>query len=273
MAALRVAPKTFARRYRQSAKELLKPTMDLPHDLQPETIHDLRVAARRTLVMRRLLSRRTRKSPDSKIFDLSLKSLLKATSRVRDLDILTMTLGTDRASLPDDLFKSLEDERSLAATGARAAIRVISKAPPAAISPSEIDDKKLSRRLRRRVETRAQSVKDMLGAVLDDESKVKELHALRIAVKKLRYLLELADGNPPEASVVAEWQDSLGWIHDLDVAESYVQSSRWNFAKESALHELRRRRHQGYLRFVRKYREDLARRLKKSRILGKSASY
>jgi len=268
VAGLRIAPKTFATRYRQSAKSLQKLTVDLPHDLPPETIHDLRVSTRRTQVMRRLLSKRTRRSRDSKMFDLSLKFLLKATSQIRDLDTLTMTLGTDRASLPDELFRSLESERSHAAASARAGVRAISKSPAPAIRPSDIDGRKLSRRLRRRVEARAQSVREMLGAVLEDESKIEELHALRIAVKKLRYLLELADGNPPESSVVTEWQDILGSIHDLDVAEVYVQSNQWRFAKENALQELRRRRHQGYLRFVRKYREDSHRRLKESRILG-----
>lgn len=267
MAELRIVPEPFAKRYRRNAENLLKLTRDLPDDLPPETIHDLRVTVRRIQVLRRLLPKKTRRSRGSKMFDFSLKSFLKATSQIRDLDTLVITLKTGKASLPDELLRSLGDERSHAAMNVRAAMKTISKARAPAISPSQIDGKKLSRRLRRRFDARSQSVRGMLKTVLKDESKIGELHALRIAVKKLRYLLELVDKNTPESSVLAEWQGSLGLIHDLDVAEAYVQSNRWGFAKESTLRELRRRRHLGYLRFVKRYRGDSLRRLKGSRIL------
>ena len=65
------------------------------------------------------------------------------------------------------------------------------------------------------VSVRTQEVLD-LGARAQDPRHVKPLHDLRIAVKRLRYLLELTG---PEAPVkqLKRLQDLLGEIHDCDV--------------------------------------------------------
>ena len=65
------------------------------------------------------------------------------------------------------------------------------------------------------VSVRTQEVLD-LGAKAQDPRRVKPLHDLRIAVKRLRYLLELTG---PEAPVkqLKRLQDLLGEIHDCDV--------------------------------------------------------
>lgn len=267
MANLRIIPKRFARRYRQNAKELLKLTRDFPDHPSPEEIHDVRVTTRRVEAARRLMPKGTRSLQASRKFDLSLKSLLKSTTRVRDLDILMKTLEPDKGSLPAEVFRSLDDERSDAANSARAAMKAFSNAPVPALDSSRADRKKLSRRLRRRIKRRSQIVVGLLREVLKDESKVVELHSLRKEVKKLRYLLELADKSPPESSVLTKWQDALGSVHDLDIATSYLQDKRWQFEREEALSELTRRRHLSYLRFVRKYRVDSVKSLGKSEIL------
>ena len=99
-------------------------------------------------------------------------------------------------------------------------------------------------------------VLELLRQVLKDEAKTEELHSLRKEAKKLRYLLELADESPRGLSVLTAWQDSLGAIHDLDVAISYLGESRIAFEKDRALRELRRERHRRYLKFVNEYRSD-----------------
>jgi len=65
------------------------------------------------------------------------------------------------------------------------------------------------------VAVRTQEVLD-LGAKAQDPRHVKPLHDLRIAVKRLRYLLELTG---PEAPVkqLKRLQDLLGEIHDCDI--------------------------------------------------------
>ena len=68
---------------------------------------------------------------------------------------------------------------------------------------------------RRIVAVRAQEVLD-LGAVAQDPFDPRALHDLRIAAKRLRYLLELT--GPGEAvKPLKRLQDVLGEIHDCDV--------------------------------------------------------
>jgi CHAD domain-containing protein len=75
---------------------------------------------------------------------------------------------------------------------------------------------------RRLVATRAQEVLD-LAAGAQDPAAVKTLHDLRIAAKRLRYLLELTGPSclgPSSQRLVKDLrglQDVLGEIHDCDV--------------------------------------------------------
>jgi CHAD domain-containing protein len=68
---------------------------------------------------------------------------------------------------------------------------------------------------RRIIAVRAQEVLD-LAVVAQDPFEMKALHDLRIAAKRLRYVLELTG---PEAVVkqLKDLQDVLGDIHDCDV--------------------------------------------------------
>jgi CHAD domain-containing protein len=65
------------------------------------------------------------------------------------------------------------------------------------------------------IAVRSQEILD-LGAKAQDPAKVKALHDLRIAAKRLRYVLELTG---PEATVrqLKRLQDQLGEVHDCDV--------------------------------------------------------
>jgi CHAD domain-containing protein len=68
---------------------------------------------------------------------------------------------------------------------------------------------------RRIISVRAQEVLD-LAARAQDPAQVKALHDLRIAAKRLRYLLELT-GPPAPVKQLKRLQDLLGEIHDCDV--------------------------------------------------------
>ena len=266
MAALELAPKKFGRRYEERAKELLELASGLPDRPTPDDIHDIRVTARRIQVMRRLLPGRIRGSQASSRFDLLLKSVLKRTSQLRDLDTLTATLREHRARLPSSLFSALENQRSDAAARAKVAVQLLTEAPPPEMDPSEVRRKKLSRRLNRRVREHSRASVRLLSDVLMDESKVEELHALRKEVKKLRYLLELSEESPPELKVITRWQDSLGAVHDLDVAMRYLQDSDVEL-KGWAVDELRRTRHRSYLKFLGEYMVDSMEALGESTVL------
>jgi CHAD domain-containing protein len=247
---LRVNSSTFEERYGEKSKSLLDLARTLPERPSPAAIHDLRVTARRIQVMFRLLPRRARSSEGAMMSALVMRSILKATSQLRDLDTLMETLEPYRSELPAQVFLNLENERSDSAARAKAAMEVLVEAPPLDLDTSEIRGKRLSRRLRKRIRRHGRRAAEHLENVLEDESKVNELHALRIEVKKLRYLLELGSRTPPELPVMTKWQDSLGAIHDLDVAMDYIQSDRLVFSKDRVIRELRGRRHSRYLKFI-----------------------
>jgi len=68
------------------------------------------------------------------------------------------------------------------------------------------------------VAVRSQEVLD-LAEKAQDPAKVKALHDLRIAAKRLRYVLELTGAGGTESQVkrLKRLQDLLGEIHDCDV--------------------------------------------------------
>jgi CHAD domain-containing protein len=84
---------------------------------------------------------------------------------------------------------------------------------------------------RRIAATRAQEVLD-LGARAQDPAKLKPLHDLRIAAKRLRYLLELT-GPPATVKELRRLQDLLGELHDCDVQLPEIRA----LAREAAVGE------------------------------------
>lgn len=255
MVALKIGAGELERHYNEKAKQLLGIARGLSDRPSPEEIHDLRVTARRVQVMRRLLPRRARVSQTSKRFDLLLKSTLKQTSQLRDVDTLISTLEEHRGSLPSRLLVTLGNQRSDAAAHAKAACEVLADSPPPVVDLSEIKGKKLTRRLRKKAKRHSRAAGQLLSEVLQDESKVDELHSLRIEVKKLRYLLELSEKSPRRLAMVTRWQDSLGAIHDKDVALGFLEEMDLDL-KGWALDDLRRSRHRAYLKFVGESKAD-----------------
>ena len=255
MVALRVGRKSLTKGYADRTGTLLKMISELPDRPSPGEIHDLRVAVRRIQVMRRLMPRSVRSSLDSKAFNLALKSIMKGTSQLRDMDTLMVTLKAYRGSLAPGLLVGLENQRSDSAARAKATISNLADFTVPELDASELRGKKLSRRFRKDVRKHSKNASSLLTRVLDDESKVVELHSLRKEVKKLRYMLELAAKAPARLSSLTKWQDSLGAIHDLDVAIAYLKGVGTDSGLGAIL-ELQRERHSNYLAFVRAYRAD-----------------
>jgi CHAD domain-containing protein len=268
MVALKVGAKAFERIYRERATALLELARGLPDRPLKAEIHDLRVTARRIQVMRRLLPRAARSSHASKQFELSLKSVLKATSQLRDLDTLLETLEPYKLALPEDGFRRLANQRSDAAVGAKLASSVLVDVPPAGFEDSELRGKRLSRRLRKSVRKHSRRASELLSRVVQDESKIAELHALRKEVKKLRYLCELADDTPRDLSVLTKWQEHLGAIHDYDVALVFVRGSVE--PKGRLVSTLERVRQASYQKFLREWRAGSVAVLGKSKLLARS---
>ena len=250
MAPLRVSRKSFVESYAERTKALSKMVAKLPDRPSPDVIHDLRVVTRRVQMIRRVVPRKFRGSEDSKDFDFALRSILTETSQLRDMDTLVETLKSHRRSVPAELLINLENQRSDAAARAREATGLLKVISVPSLDASELRGRRLSRRLSKRVREHSKEALSLLTVVLDDESKVEDLHSLRKEVKKMRYLIELADKAPARLSALAKWQERLGDIRDLDVAIAHLEEARGD-SKPGAILELRRARHSSYLKFVR----------------------
>ncbi len=94
------------------------------------------------------------------------------------------------------------------------------------VKPSR--DRRLSKLARRSVEKARREVLRLRGAHTDDPD---ALHRLRIAYKRLRYVVEtFAEALPPELAALsqpaARFQSRLGDLHDVDVAIGVVRRAR-----------------------------------------------
>ena len=165
------------------------------------------------------------------------------------MDTLIETLQGESSSLPEGLLLSLKNERSDLAATSRPPVVAFSRVKAPSVNQSQIGPKRLTRRLRKEVDEQLQTVSSLFTEVTGSESKIEELHALRKEVKKLRYVMELTDGTASELRKLTEWQEALGGTHDLDVAISFLQASRWK-VPEAALGDLSRKRHLMYVRFL-----------------------
>ena len=254
--ALTVGKSVFLRNYSEKTRALVEIARFLPDRPNPEQVHDLRVTIRRLQVLRRLLPREVRSTQSSREFGFALGSVLKASSQLRDLDTLIVTLEPYREILDDEISVSLSNQRSDAAAQAKTASEQLLESAPPYFDQPKVRRGGLSRRLRKRVKKSSRLVAALVDQVLKDETKVGELHMLRKQAKKLRYLLELAEQTTTELRVLIRWQESLGAIHDLDVAIEYLNKSREPLTKQKALHELLGLRHRKYLKLGVLFRAD-----------------
>ena len=237
----------------------------------PEALHDFRVALRRLRVWlgecRELWC-----GEWPRLQREYLTALMAPTGAARDLEVLVATLRKEAEHLSPKERKTLEKitARLAAASTVPAFLRRLSQDPafanrlrglgqgdteegfcPEATAPAEIVLTRLMhRRIRRIIKLRK---------ALKRGERDRTLHRLRIAFKKLRYLMEesreLAD---PVRSVRAlkmlkEIQDLLGEYHDLTVERPMLRS--W----------CRRACNAGEKKVVRKIRRGMKRRRKELR--------
>jgi CHAD domain-containing protein len=213
----------------------------IDRDIDPEFLHDFRVAIRRT---RSALSTLGGVYPPEALarFPQEFKDLGRVTGPVRDLDVYLLRRHEYAELLPPqlqgglgDLFASVERRRQRAHAELVAALadrsyrdlirrwarflspraqRALGETPLAGISARELADRAVLKRWRRMLKR---------GAAIADAAPDIERHRLRIDGKKLRYLLEFfATLYPPDplAALVKQLkklQDNLGDSNDLSL--------------------------------------------------------
>jgi CHAD domain-containing protein len=203
----------------------------------PEGVHDMRVASRRLRGAAKDFAPYLRKRSLNDAMR-HIRTLADTLGDVRDQDVaiiglqkLATTAPTEAASTLEQLIQVRDRNRAAArrylrkdlsrialknkATGFKAAIEA---AGPKSKQKSEVTYGEVARLI---VGQRLKEVEELSEAFYQP-LKIKPLHKLRIATKRLRYALELFEQClGPEAGMfakkVARLQTSLGELHDCDV--------------------------------------------------------
>ena len=208
----------------------------------PEALHDLRVAVRRT---RSALSEFRRLFPADRLahFRGELRRFGEITGPVRDLDVYLEHLPAYRALLPADAAQALAPFRTFLLRHRRVERRRLvrrldsvrlqrlladwraflagadgSSWPASAALPADETARRRIWKLYRRFLRQ--------GAAIAADSPDHDLHLLRITGKKLRYLVEFFRGLYPPAEIamlvkaMKEIQDFLGSYQDLTVQQA-----------------------------------------------------
>jgi CHAD domain-containing protein len=207
-----------------------------------EFVHDVRVATRRLGEVARVAAgaRGVLDKASSKAVQGSLKALRQSMGRLRDADVVTEHLlkwrmpaalkavarglaqehAGERAELAKAAALQLE---SASFTGTMVILARVLEQPPEA---SEKIESEMQVALKDLIRKRRKQMKKAFGRAALKQT-AESLHQARIAVKKLRYLVELsqafARGAGREVKVLKQFQELLGDHHDAHVMEEQLQ--------------------------------------------------
>ena len=215
------------------------------HDIDTEFLHDFRVAVRRA---RSLLGQLPKVLPVrlTKQLRTDLSFLGSLTNPLRDLDVLLLQQADYLAALPlelrpdmEPLFRAVRHERyathhrlveALNAPQSEAILQRWKSATTQTKAGGPQAERKLARLVRKAIRRQCQR---MLTATPPDtlrDSTPEQLHRLRIACKKLRYMFEFfASAFPLEMTAepvrrLRILQDVLGQLNDLDVQRQMLRN-------------------------------------------------
>jgi len=239
-----------------------------------ETIHRFRVASRRLRtalsVFQCVLSRRAVKRWRNRI-----RALSRAWGEVRDSDVetdfLTTVLKQSEArelkeTTIDLLGRLKRRRRTLEKRAARAVaqfrktgtlVEIRRALQACSARPGSRDHEKVFKRARKKVDTCRQEVISYERDV-HHPKRYRKLHALRIAVKRLRYTTEIfsplyAHTMDEVISVSRKMQDSLGAMHDLYVWRKNLPVSRGSTGMRLLKELLKRERLHAYKKFLKQW--------------------
>lgn len=210
------------------------------HDLicmeDNETIHDLRVAIRRVTPLLDMYAKGIKDKKTAhkirranKIF----KAYFKALSDIRDRQVMIeRIIEMHPSSLRvldklEDNIKALHRETLLKASGwdipslIDEVMNVVLEFPKSRLL--------LKKRTRHMVMKKKRAVLDRLSQPIES---AKDLHKLRIALKKFRYALEISESldfkhhskHHISAGIIKAYQDELGYFQDLTILRHYLET-------------------------------------------------
>lgn len=214
------------------------------HDIDTEFLHDFRVAVRRA---RSLLGQLPKVLPVRLTNHLrkDLSFLGSLTNHLRDLDVLLLRQADYLAAVPPDLrpdmeplFRAVQHERyathhrlveALNTPQSEAILQRWASATTETKAQGPQAERKLAKLVRKSIRRQCQRVLTFVSPDTLKDSAPEQLHRLRIACKKLRYMFEFfASAFPQELTAepvrrLRVLQDVLGQLNDLDVQQQMLQ--------------------------------------------------
>jgi len=216
-------------------------------DPSEKNIHDMRTSIRRAQAAYSVIPRSMRKKRLT-VFIKKYNSFFKANSKIRDYDMILARL--ERYGFQDGRFIGyLNKKRGKQVESALGETKSLLKlkTPPVHHGPSSYA--KINERFRGRCLSLTSEMRSELPKVARDESRAKELHELRITVKKLRYLLELQASGDLDSVIsgMKVLQKILGQIHDSDMFADYMTKKSAKFPSlEPLIRQEKEARHQTF---------------------------
>lgn len=211
----------------------------------PEAIHDMRVASRRLQEVLRLVFA---EDPRLKSLIQDIRRARRAQSGVRDLDVIAQRLraaakGTGRDTREALLFaqqtlaarrrqrhrKMVKALKSLDLGGLRTRIETLMSVQTqgrSRVSGPNIPRVQVERRAQAQIAGRADAFREAVSTARGSLTP-EDLHAARLAGKRLRYALEISDelqigSFRRQIAQMRAIQQALGHCHDLEVLEESV---------------------------------------------------
>ncbi|HET9003380.1 MAG TPA: CHAD domain-containing protein [Gemmatimonadaceae bacterium] len=228
-------------------------------DRDPECLHDLRVAVRRTRSLQRELKKVFPKK-DLKHFRREFRWLQQATGPTRDLDVYLIEFGDFAESIPagqrphlDVMRDLLEQQRVVTRAEMVEALesdrtqtmladwrKLLDRLPSAAVGNRPHAARPIGDVAARRID-RVFGQMVTMGSAIDDDSPHAALHDLRKKGKELRYLLEFfspifpADVTKPMVRRLKKLQDVLGRFQDREVQAAMISELRAEVGDPAAI--------------------------------------
>ncbi|MCE9653537.1 MAG: CHAD domain-containing protein [Nitrosarchaeum sp.] len=192
------------------------------NDPSVDNIHDLRTSIRRMTTIYKILSKYLKKKKIKK-FVKQYQLLFKSSSIIRDYDILSEKIsfyGFSELTFIQYLKK--QREKKIIDVLNQSSLLLTLEVPT--ISEFNFIDE-INMFFTEKCLELILEIQTNFPIIIQDQTKIKELHSMRKTVKKLRYLLEFL----PEDSIsqilkdLKQLQDLLGDIHDNDMTILFFQ--------------------------------------------------
>lgn len=193
-------------------------------------IHDVRTAIRRLDATFSTLPKKYRNGSSLSKYVLQCKELFKINSEIRDFDIINEKLQKYPSNAQrDSIIETLKETRNAKLETAKTIALSVKGIDIATILDEiSVTEKELQKRYNKILSRLISDIESTFPVVLAKPLALEELHDLRIACKKLRYMLELLpDENKLAVQIgksLQKLQDILGSVHDSDFTIGYLRS-------------------------------------------------